>query len=80
MKTVIVFFLSCLAAVVAKETAAESHGVVAETPAVRNSGFEDGLAGWDGGASMVLDGIDWKHTPRNGCFQGRKRAFLRSPL
>lgn len=28
---------------------------VAETSALRNSGFEEGLAGWNGGASMALD-------------------------
>ena len=29
--------------------------VAAEPPAVRNAGFEEGLAGWNGGASMALD-------------------------
>ena len=36
-------------------TCAAAFAAVADAPAVRNAGFEEGLAGWNGGASMALD-------------------------
>ena len=49
MKTFVVFFLSFLATVVATDAEAT------EPLALHNGGFEEGLAGWNGGASMTLD-------------------------
>ena len=45
VKTLMAPLIACAAALVA----------AAETPTMRNGGFEEGLSGWNGSASMALD-------------------------